>query len=205
MFVEVEKEEVDWEPLVELYVEGYGEHPANEAAKRRNWAAAEGGEEAAPAAEAAADGASDNNNDSDNNDDSDEDGVSGGEEPPSERQRPTPRQTRGRRKQTEIDALQQSMPSASVFIEMSPCLWPGESAQITDGVEEVFLQSDSDDPDDDTPLGQVFGSTNADGEWSREACNAMRAYASGERYLQDAEGKQLDLAIDDPKANASED
>ena len=96
------------------------------------------------------------------------------------------------------------MPSAAVCIEFDATLWPAESERFTDGVEEVFLEGE--DEDDDVPLGMIFPTsviqgTNEDGEWGRASRQVLEGYEKNERSFQDANGRQLDLEIIDPKSN----
>ena len=145
----------------------------------------------------------------DSSDDDDGDGDGNGvvdlddddAEQPRKRQRAEPRQTRSKVRHQDMEELEKRLPQASVCIEMGSCLWPGEDAQFTDGVQEVFLQSGS-DTDDDEALGSVFNVSNRageDDEWSREERNRLREYAPNEKHLQDADGSSLDLRINDPK------
>ena len=89
---------------------------------------------------------------------------------------------------------------------MDASLWPGEDSRFTDGVEEVFLQSDN-DSDDDVPLGEIFPGNEKvreDGTWGPESNDVLRRYARDESSMQDANGRSLDLTIDDPEDDESE-
>ena len=92
---------------------------------------------------------------------------------------------------------------------MDASLWPGEEtgdSRFTDGVEEVFLQSDN-DSDDDVPLGEIFPGNEKvreGGTWGSESNDVLRRYARDESSMQDANGRSLDLTIDDPENDESE-
>ena len=203
MFVEVEKEEVDWKPLLELYVEMYGKDPAKEAEKRRK---PRQHEPAPPESEeeafVASDGDEDEDEDEDQRQDDDQSAAADNDDDRQSRKRPRHATTRRKKRQEDMDQLQSSMPKASVCIDLGSCLWPEDTAEFTKGVEAVFLaEPGSEDDEDLIPLAVVFGDEgiNADGEWGVEARKALRQYGENEQSLQDANGYSLDLKIEDPE------
>ena len=199
LFVEVEEQEVDWKPLMELYIQTYGKDPMKEAEKRRARAAPEAQPEAQPEASDNEVEEADEEESSNEDDDSDSGNGGGGGRQARKRQRVEPRQTRGKSKQAEVDKLQQTLPTASVCIEMNASMWPGEDPHFTDGVESVFLEDDS-DAEDDVPMGEVlYGDCYVSGEWGLDAREVLRRYAENEATLQDAQGNPLNLDIDDPE------
>ena len=136
---------------------------------------------------------------SNEDDDSDSGNGGGGGRQARKRQRVEPRQTRNKARQAEVDKLQQTLPTASVCIQMNASMWPGEDPHFTDGVESVFLEDDS-DAEDDVPMGEVlYGDCYVSGEWGLDAREVLRRYAENEATLQDAQGNPLDLDIDDPE------
>lgn len=81
-----------------------------------------------------------------------------------------------------IAEMAAAMPQASVCIEMNATLWPGDEAEFTDGVQEVFLQ-EPEDPEDDVPLGVLLlPSCTDNGDWCEDACEVLQSYTRA-RFL----------------------
>ena len=113
MTVKVKKEEVDWKPILGLYVEKYGKKPKEEARKRKHG-------DVGTAAEAEADGAeaeepsSEDDSSSDNGSDAAGGNGGGGKGPPEVRQ--TRAQTKQVDREERHKEAEKSMPTAMVCI-----------------------------------------------------------------------------------------
>lgn len=196
MEVKVKKQEVDWRPIVDLYIDLYGRNPEAEVEKRQKRQ-----READEAANA-------NQNESDSSSKSDSGNSSSDDDGADAARQTRAGAARARREanQERAGEMAAAMPVASVCIEMNAALWPGEDANFTDGVQAVFLEESEDDEDDDIPFRVLIAARPLcaeDGNWLTDAQDALGGYES-EVFIDAQAGDLTDLAIGDPEADAVE-